>query len=47
MILMIKKVILNVKKCLKNKLHGWAKEAGVDFIIAETITWVRRIKNCT
>ena len=23
---------------------GWAKEAGVDFIIAETITWVEELK---
>ena len=38
-----KKVILNVKKCMKNKL-AWAKEAGVDFIVAETITWVEEMK---
>ena len=23
---------------------GWAKDAGVDFVIAETITWVEEMK---
>ena len=40
---MIKKLILSVKKCLKNKLI-WAKEAGVDFVVAETITWLEEAK---
>ena len=35
--------ILSVKKCLRNKI-SWAKEAGVDFVIAETITWVEEMK---
>ena len=25
----------------------WAKEAGVDFIVAETITWLEEAKNCS
>ena len=33
-------------KCQKmfEEQIGWAKEAGVDFIIAETITWVEELK---
>ena len=43
MIPMTKKAMLNVKKMFEEQI-GWAKEAGVDFIIAETITWVEELK---
>ena len=33
----------NVVKCLKNKV-AWAKEAGVDFIMAETMSWLEEAK---
>ena len=34
---------MNVEKCLKNKLCG-QKKPGVDFVIAETITWLEELK---
>ena len=43
MIQMIKKVILECQKMFEEQV-GWAKDAGVDFIIAETITWVEEMK---
>ena len=43
---MTKKVTLNVRKMFEEQVT-WAKEAGVDFVIAETITWLEEMKNCT
>jgi len=40
---MIKKLILNAKKMFEEQV-AWAKEAGVDFVIAETITWLEEMK---
>jgi Methionine synthase I (cobalamin-dependent), methyltransferase domain len=38
-----KKSNIECQKMFEEQI-GWAKEAGVDFIIAETITWVEELK---
>ena len=40
---MTKKLIVNVKKMFEEQV-AWAKEAGVDFVVAETITWLEEAK---
>ena len=43
MIQMTKNLNIECQKMFEEQV-GWAKEAGVDFIVAETIVWVEEMK---
>ena len=43
MILMTKKTNIECQKMFEEQVI-WAKESGVDFVVAETITWLEEAK---